>query len=111
MDKLASSPHSSEHARQVLLKTLEIITGKWRLLIIYQLIEQKLRYGELRRSVPQISEKVLIDELKELEALGFLQKESFPEIPLRVEYGLTEKAHKIMPILHRLTLTVEIVFS
>lgn len=107
MHEVISSQYSSENANLVLAKTLAIITGKWRLQIIYRLAEHKLRYNDLRRSIPGVSEKVLVHELKELVALGFLQRESFQEVPHRVEYSLTEKAQRIMPILHQLTQAVE----
>lgn len=111
MDKLVSSHLSSEQSQRVLRKTLTIISGKWRLRIIFQLAGQKRRFTALSRSMPELSDKVLMSELNELVALGFLQKESFREIPPRVEYRLTEKAYKVMPILHQLTLAVEMVFS
>ncbi|QIP13246.1 helix-turn-helix transcriptional regulator [Spirosoma aureum] len=92
----------SDVSHPVLKKTLDIICGKWRLYIIFQLSEQDRRYGELRRMVPDVSEKVLIQELKALVALGVLQKKSYNEVPPRVEYGLTEKAREILPILQQI---------
>lgn len=86
----------------VLRKTLDIICGKWRLYIIFQLSERDRRYGELRRMIPEVSEKVLIQELKALVLLGVLQKTSYNEIPPRVEYGLTDKARKVLPVLSQL---------
>lgn len=107
MHEVVSSHHSSEHARLVLAKTLSIITGKWRLQIIYHLAQQKLTYSELRRLNPEASQKVLMDELNELVALGFLQKESVRQVRLYVKYSLTQKAQRIMPILNQLTQVVE----
>jgi DNA-binding HxlR family transcriptional regulator len=89
----------AEYNHRVLKKTLEIISGKWRLFIIFQLGEQTHRYGELRRMIPDISEKVLIQELKTLVALGVLVKKSYGEVPPRVEYGLSEKGRQILPLL------------
>ncbi|GAB3888078.1 winged helix-turn-helix transcriptional regulator [Spirosoma agri] len=85
-----------------LKKTLDIICGKWRLFIIFQLSEQDRRYGELRRMIPDVSEKVLIQELKALVELGVLQKKSYNEVPPRVEYGLTEKTRTILPVLNQI---------
>jgi DNA-binding HxlR family transcriptional regulator len=85
-----------------LKKTLDIICGKWRLYIIFQLGSQTRRYGELRRLIPDISEKILIQELKALIVLGVLTKKSYSEVPPRVEYSLTEKGHQILPILLQL---------
>lgn len=87
---------------QVLRKSLDIICGKWRLFILLNLGEHTLRYGELRRMIPEVSEKVLIQELKTLISLGVLEKESFNEVPPRVEYKLTSKGRKILPLLHGL---------
>lgn len=88
--------------QQVLRKTLDIICGKWRLFILLNLGEHTRRYGELRRMMPDVSEKVLIQELKTLITLGVLEKESFNEVPPRVEYRLTDKGRKILPMLHEL---------
>ncbi|GAB4035435.1 winged helix-turn-helix transcriptional regulator [Spirosoma jeollabukense] len=107
MHKEVSSQQPDERARLALKKTLAIVTGKWRLQIIYLLAERTHRYGDLRRAMPQISEKVLMTELNELVALGFVQKEAFPERSPRVEYRLTPKAQTILPVLDRLVLAVE----
>jgi DNA-binding HxlR family transcriptional regulator len=89
----------SEISQPVLKRTLDIICGKWRLFIIFQLSKQDCRYGELRRMIPEVSEKVLIQELKTLVSLGVLQKRSYNEVPPRVEYGLTPKTREILPVL------------
>lgn len=86
-----------------LQKTLDIISGKWRLYIIYQLDTEARRYGELRRMIPEISEKVLVQELKALVALGVVEKTSYNEVPPRVEYCLTARGLYILPSLLRLT--------
>ncbi|MCK8490782.1 MULTISPECIES: winged helix-turn-helix transcriptional regulator [Spirosoma] len=92
----------SDVDQPVLKKSLDVICGKWRLYIIYQLSEQDRRYGELRRMIPDVSEKILIQELKALVTLGVVRKTSFSEVPPRVEYGLTEKTRKILPILKQI---------
>ncbi len=75
-------PHSSiTSTKSALKKTLDIICGKWRLHIIFQLGNEVRRYGELRRMIPDISEKVLVQELKALVALGVLEKKSYSETP------------------------------
>ena len=78
-------------------KTLDIICGKWRLQIIYQIGDSARRYGELRRLIPTVSEKVLIQELKALMHLGVIEKKSFGEVPPRVEYSLTDKGQRVLP--------------
>lgn len=92
----------SDPDQDILKRSLEVICGKWRLFIIFQLSDRDLRYGELRRLIPDISEKVLIQELKALVGLGVLQKTVYSATPPRVEYGLTERATRILPILQQL---------
>jgi DNA-binding HxlR family transcriptional regulator len=67
----------------------EVIGGKWKALILSQLHEADRRTGELRRRIPGISEKMLIQQLRELEADGIVHREVFPEVPPRVAYSLT----------------------
>jgi DNA-binding HxlR family transcriptional regulator len=93
--------------QQVFRKSLDIICGKWRLFILLNLGEHTRRYGELRRMMPEVSEKVLIQELKTLIALGVLEKKSFNEVPPRVEYKLTAKGLNILPLLYELKLIGE----
>lgn len=92
----------SDPNQEALKRSLEVICGKWRLFIIFQLSEKDRRYGELRRMIPDISEKVLIQELKALVALGVVRKTVYGEMPPRVEYGLTERSIRVLPILAQL---------
>ncbi|NQD69807.1 helix-turn-helix transcriptional regulator [Sphingobacterium shayense] len=85
-----------------LRKTLEIIGGKWTMLIIFQINERTIRYGELKRCVVGISEKMLIGQLKFLCEKGIVHKKSFPQIPPRVEYTLTDSGKKILPIINQI---------
>lgn len=85
-----------------LRKTLEVINGKWTLLLIYQINNRTLRYGELKRCVVGISEKMLIAQLKFLCEKGLVHKVSFPEIPPKVEYTLTEKGKEMLPIIQEI---------
>jgi len=78
---------------------LVIVSGKWRIFIILVLGEQTLRYSQLSDKLPKISEKVLAGELKALVTLGVMKREAFAEVPLRVEYTLTERGRLILPIL------------
>jgi DNA-binding HxlR family transcriptional regulator len=68
---------------------LEVIGGKWKVLILWQLSGEARRFGELRRMVAGISEKMLIQHLKEMEADGVVTRKDFKEVPPRVEYSLT----------------------
>ena len=79
-------------------KSMQIFAGKWTLLIIFQ-INRRTIYGELKRAIPSISEKMLIDTLKFLCDKGLVKKEQYPEVPPRVEYSLTELGEKVLPII------------
>lgn len=82
---------------------LEKIGGKWKLLIIFNLKENELlRFAELRRTIPGLSEKVLTAQLKELEAYGFINRKAYPQIPPKVEYSLTELGLSLYPVLDSL---------
>lgn len=71
-------------------RALGLVEGKWRLLLIGHLLGGTRRYGELRGLIPDISEKMLIQELRALEAEGVVQRVQYAEVPPRVEYSLTE---------------------
>ena len=69
--------------------TLHVISGKWKPLILFFLNKGPTRYGELKRSVRGVSDKMLIQQLKELESDGIVRRTDYGEIPLRVDYSLT----------------------
>lgn len=68
---------------------LDVVGGKWKVLILWALHDETRRFGDLRRTVQGISEKMLIQNLKEMEADGIVTRQDFKEIPPRVEYALT----------------------
>ncbi len=68
---------------------LDVIGGKWKVLIMWPLKNGASRFGELKREVPGISEKMLIQSLKEMELDGIVLRQDFKEVPPRVEYSLT----------------------
>jgi DNA-binding HxlR family transcriptional regulator len=68
----------------------EVIGGKWKALILWEIHKRTLRFGELKRIVPGISEKMLIQQLREMEADGLVHREVFLEVPPRVEYSITK---------------------
>ncbi|RSM77491.1 transcriptional regulator [Amycolatopsis sp. WAC 01375] len=68
---------------------IAVVGGKWKGLILFALQDGPLRFGELRRAVPGISERVLILQLREMEATGLLHREVYHQVPPKVEYSLT----------------------
>ncbi len=67
----------------------DVIGGKWKSSILWELHAAPLRFGELKRRLPGVSEKMLIQQLREMEADGIVQRKVFPEVPPRVEYSIT----------------------
>ena len=79
--------------------TLNLLGGKWKLLILASLLDGARRYGELRRLMPEITEKMLIQELRELEADGLVTRTVFQQVPPRVEYALVGAGEELRPAL------------
>ena len=82
--------------------TLMLIGSKWKVLILRDLIDGKKRFGELKRSVGSVSQKVLTAQLREMEADGLVKRTVYAEVPPRVEYELTELGFTLKPILDSL---------
>jgi len=82
--------------------SLTLLGGKWTLMILFQINEGVMRYGELKRAVAGISEKMLIQELNMLVENKLVSKKVYPEIPPKVEYRLTELGLKTLPIVDQL---------
>ena len=80
--------------------TLSMIGGKWRLVILYWLVEyDTIRFNELQRKIGTITYKTLSTELKEMEADGLITRREYPQIPPKVEYSLSEKGRSLLPIM------------
>ena len=79
--------------------TLSVIGGKWKVLILYHLVEQTQRFNELRRLLPEITQRMLTLQLRELEADGIVLRTIYPEVPPRVDYELTELGMSLQPVL------------
>ena len=83
---------------------LVVIGGRWKPVILWWLMgsEKPFRFKILRQSMPRISQKVLTQQLRELERDGLVKREMFPEMPVRVEYSLTAFGRKLRPVLQKL---------
>jgi DNA-binding HxlR family transcriptional regulator len=77
----------------------EIISGKWTLLVIRDLADGTQRFCELERSLEGISPRTLSLRLRALEEHGVVERQTYPEVPPRVEYGLTEKGRALVPLI------------
>ncbi|MGA0557529.1 winged helix-turn-helix transcriptional regulator [Larkinella sp. VNQ87] len=82
--------------------TVVAIGGRWKIIILWRLNDGPLRYNEIRKAIPNISEKMLIQQLKELVASGWVDKKDYNEIPPRTEYTLTTLGKSFIPILERI---------
>lgn len=76
--------------------------GKWKPLIVFHLVDQTRRYGDLRRAIGKVSDKVLIQQLKDLEADGIVIRKDYGEIPPRVDYSLTPFGRSLAEALRQL---------
>jgi DNA-binding HxlR family transcriptional regulator len=80
-------------------RTAEIVCGKWTLLVIRDLAEGRSRFCELERSLQGISPRTLSLRLRALEEEGIVRRQTYPEVPPRVEYALTEKGRALVPLI------------
>ena len=79
--------------------TLSVIGGKWKVLILYHLAEQTQRFNELRRLLPEITQRMLTLQLRELEEDGLIHREVYPVVPPKVEYSLTDFGRTLLPVI------------
>ena len=79
--------------------TLMLISDRWKVLIIRDLLDGTKRFGELKKSIGSISQKVLTSNLREMEAYGLVNRKVYAEVPPRVEYTLTDTGYSLKPIL------------
>jgi DNA-binding HxlR family transcriptional regulator len=81
-------------------KAFEVFAGRWKPAIIYHLrSDERLRFGELRRKLPEVSQRILTSNLRQMERDGIIQRDEFMEVPRRVEYSLTELGESLTPIM------------
>lgn len=79
--------------------TLTLISDKWKVLILRDLLPGKKRFGELKNSIGHVTQKVLTVQLRQMEASGLVNRTVYAEVPPRVEYSLTELGYSLKPVL------------
>lgn len=78
---------------------MDRIGGTWKMPILWRLKDRIFRFGELRKDIPHISDKMLTTQLRELEADGFVDRKVYPVVPPKVEYSITDKGRTAIPII------------
>ena len=79
--------------------TLTLISGKWKVLILRDLLPGTKRFGELKKSIGHVSQKVLTAQLRQMEQSGLVNRKVYAEVPPKVEYSLTDVGYSLKPIL------------
>ena len=92
----------SERARAQLHRALRVLSGKWKGEILWQLVDGKQRFGQLRRAIPDVTQHMLTTQLRDLESEGLVKRTVFPEVPPRVEYEMTPAARALRPVFDEL---------
>ncbi len=83
---------------------IDALAGKWKILILWYLKDEKKRFNELQKLLPKATQKMLIQKLRELENDGIVHREVYPVVPPKVEYSLTEYGKSLKPIIKQLYL-------
>jgi DNA-binding HxlR family transcriptional regulator len=80
--------------------TLDLIGGRWKVLILRELVPGVRRFNDLHRSLHGITQKMLTQQLREMEEAGIVHREVYPQVPPKVEYSLTDRGKSLQPILN-----------
>jgi|SRR5687768_9177499 len=78
--------------------TLALIGGRWKVVILYRLLGGPRRFSELKREMGAITQKMLTQQLREMEADGLVRRKVYPQVPPKVEYSLTPRGKSLMPV-------------
>jgi len=82
--------------------TLALIDGKWKGVVLFHLFEGTLRFNEIRRRLPNLTQRMLTNQLRELEADGLIVRTVYPQVPPRVEYSLSARGRSLEPVIKAL---------
>ncbi|MEQ8757089.1 MAG: helix-turn-helix domain-containing protein [Coleofasciculus sp. G1-WW12-02] len=96
---MATKSVESQRATCPVERTLEVIGGRWKVLILRELFEEVKRFGQLHRALHGITQKMLTQQLRELEADGIVHRQVYLQVPPKVEYSLTPLGESLKPIL------------
>jgi DNA-binding HxlR family transcriptional regulator len=97
------SPYTRESAAEGVEQALKLLEGRWKLVILFHLFGgQILRFSDLERAIPAVSQKMLIQQLRQMEADGIVRKIIHHQVPPKVEYGLTDWGQALCPALDAL---------
>lgn len=103
-----SNPHTPESAAHGLEKALKLLEGRWKLLILFHLFGgQVRRFSDLQRAIPDVSQKMLAQQLRQLESDGIVLRTVYPEVPPKVEYRLSDWGQSLCPALDAMLTWVE----
>jgi DNA-binding HxlR family transcriptional regulator len=80
-------------------RTLSLIDGRWKIIVLYKLLRGTLRFNELRRLMPLVTQRMLTHQLRELEADGLIVRTVYAQVPPRVEYSLSARGRSLEPVL------------
>lgn len=79
--------------------TISLLSGKWKAVLLWELSERTIRFNELTRLFPEVTRKMLTQQLKEMERDGLVHRQEYNQIPPKVEYSLTEFGRSFMPVI------------
>ena len=95
--------HMENPLKCPMVRAINVIGGRWKPIILHILSEESLqRFGELKKKIPPVTQKMLTQHLRELEADGLIKRQVYAEVPPRVEYSLAAKGKDLVPILNDL---------
>ncbi len=102
MTKNIDSTNKDDFEKCPVETALDVLAGKWKILILWYLRRDTLRFNELQKMLPRVTQKMLIQKLRELEKDGIVHREVYPVVPPKVEYSLSSYGQSLKPILKQL---------